>query len=253
MIALFGTLLFLISLAHAQSNPNDLVCENTAITASQWARFFETNQKFNGFFAANGTLEFKEPGFGTSVVSVPIAGALWRQYYNAENLQIGELYLPGYLFGVPQAPLVLVSRQVTNPILSGLKLCQKFVEPSAANFLNSYSELVAHGKNYMESKYFSLESATFMEVPSNEWFSFSSDSVRASSQTISRVLGNGAAHFINQIVTFYYTAITEQQATAMGWAATNVASVTSSRGLHGPRAVLPVTLLSEEQRTRVGL
>ncbi len=45
--------------AQGSGNPNDLVCDNAAIRPELWQRRFPTNYAFNGFFRADGDLEFR--------------------------------------------------------------------------------------------------------------------------------------------------------------------------------------------------
>jgi hypothetical protein len=156
-------------------------------------------------------------------------------------------------FGFPGA-LVLTSRQVSNPIFSSDMVCQTFLAPSPTNLIASYSELAAHGKGFMESKYFSLESATFLQVFSNEVFSFDSELKTAFSQTNTFVLGNGTAnHYIATSVNFRYTPITMVDANTLGWNNGDVSNVTSGRGFHAGRGAVPHTILSVAQRTQLGL
>ena len=245
-------LAFLFCLAiNAQSNPTDLVCDNVVLSASQWERKFSTSYKFNGFFKADGDIKFFT-STGQLIFAIPLDGSLWHQYQDANSHQLGDLFLSGAAFGYPGV-LILSSRQVSNPMLSGERICQTFLEPSPSNLITSYSELVAHGVGYMESKYFSLEAATYRQVFSNEIFSFDSEGKTAFSQTQTFVLGNGTAnHYIAHAASFRYTPITETEAIALGWSG-SVATVPLSRGFHVGRGAIPVGILNAEQRALLSL
>lgn len=236
----------------AQSNPSDLVCDNVAVRPSLWSSKFPTNVAFNGFFRADGNIQFFAPT-GQALFAIPLDGSLWHQYFNVNGLLVGDLFLSGAALGYPGV-LVLSSRQVSNPMFSSDSVCQKFLAPSPSNLITSYSELAAHGIGYMESKYYSLDTATFRQVFSNEIFSFDSEMKTAFSQTNTYVLGNGTAnHYIFQSVNFRYTPITETVANTLGYNSGNVANVTTTRGFHCGRGAVPVTILSDAQRTQLGL
>lgn len=247
---LFLSVLFYV-LIKAQSNPSDLVCDNVAVRQSLWQSKFPTNIAFNGFFRADGSIKFLAPT-GDVLFAIPLDNSVWRQYFDSNGFLIGDLFLAGAAFGFPSVT-VLSSRQVSNPMFSGEKVCQQFMAPSPSNLIASYSELVSHGIGYMESKYFSLETATLRQVFSNEFFSFDSEMKTAFSETNNYVLGNGNAnHYIASSVNFRYTPITQAEATALGWSG-NAVNATPSRGFHAGRGAIPVTILSVEQRTRLGL
>jgi hypothetical protein len=250
MFAIISSLLLVLVIA--DRNPSDLVCDNIAVRQSLWASKFPTNVAFNGFFRADGNIQFFNPT-GQALFALPLDNSVWHQYFNTNGLLVGDLFLSGAAFGFPGA-LVLTSRQVSNPIFSSDMVCQTFLAPSPTNLIASYSELAAHGKGFMESKYFSLESATFLQVFSNEVFSFDSELKTAFSQTNTFVLGNGTAnHYIATSVNFRYTPITMVDANTLGWNNGDVSNVTSGRGFHAGRGAVPHTILSVAQRTQLGL
>lgn len=248
MLFLGFALLFLV---HAQNN-GDLVCTNMAIQPSLWQQKYPTVVAFNGFFKATGSLAFKDSN-DNDLLKVPIVGALWNQYYDASNILIGDLFLPGYLLGAPTVPLALVSRQSSNPILSASSICQNFVTPSPANLIASYSELTPAGIGYMSSKYFSLDPPTYARVFSNEMFNFDLSLVSAWSRTFTYVLGNSSdTNYLQEAVAFKYLPITQADAVAMGWTS-NPATVNASRGFHAGRGVIPDSILTPAQKTLLGL
>jgi hypothetical protein len=243
--------LFFFCLAiRAQSNPNDLVCENSVISLRQWETKFPTNLKFNGNFKADGSITFYAPG-DVALFSINLDGSLWRQYFDANGFMIGDLYLNGAAFGFPGV-LVKSSSQVVNPMIGSLAACQKFMEPAPTNLITSYSVLESYGKGYMASRYYSPDAATLNEIFSHEQFSFSSDFQTAISTTTTINLGNAPVHFTSVIVKFRYTAITEAAAQAMGWGISNV-NATVGKGFHAGRGAIPHTILSSAQRAQLGL
>lgn len=249
MFALCFLFAFVIN---AQSmSPNDLVCENTVLSPQQWIKKFPTSYAFNGFWKADGAIEFRNSA-AQVLFAIPLDNSLWHQYQDAAGHVVGDLFLSGAAFGFPGV-LLLTSRQVSNPMFSGDAICQNFIAPSPTNLIASYSELVAHGIGYMESKYFSLEAATFNHVFSNEVFNFDLAGLTAWSQTNSYALGNGtAANYIATAVNFRYTTLTEAQAIALGWSG-DVASVPAQKGFHAGRGAIPIGILNAQQRTTLGL
>jgi hypothetical protein len=236
---------------NAQSqSPNDLVCENTVLSSQQWTKKFPTSYAFNGFWKADGAIAFSNSS--QFLFAIPLDNSLWHQYNDAAGHVVGDLFLSGAAFGFPGA-LILSSRQVSNPMFSGYAICQNFIAPSPTNLIASYSELVAHGVGYMESKYFSLEAATFNHVFSNEAFNFDLAGLTAWSQTYTYVLGNGTANnYIATAVNFRYSPLTEAQAIALGWSG-DVASVPAQKGFHAGRGAIPIGILNAQQRTILDL
>jgi len=232
-------------------SPTDLKCDNVAISAALWQRQFPTNYAFNGFFQADGILRILDPT-GNTVFSLPLSGCVWHQYFSNTGYLVGDLFLPGFFVGSPD-PLVLTSRQTSNPMLGQDKVCQNFIFPSPPNLIASYSELVAHGVGYMESKYFSLDPATYKQVFSNEFFNFDSAMQTAFSETNNNLLGVGhAAHYIYQAVNFRYTPINETQAIALGYNQ-NVAVFNSTRGVTAGRGAIPIEVIPAGHRKRFNL
>lgn len=246
-----ASLFIVLSLVSAQGgNPNDYVCDNVVISPSQWERNFPVSYQFNGFWRADGSIKFLTAN-NDVLFAVPLNGSIWHQYHDQAGHLIGDLFLEAAAFGFPGLKL-LTSRQVTNPMLGRNVICQKFLTPSPSNLIASYSELVGHGKNYMDSKYFSLENATLGYVFSNEQFSFSLDAQTAISRTATVLLGNGDAHFVFQEVNFRYTRLTEAQALALGWSG-DAASVPAGKGFALGRGAAPIAILNANQRAQLGL
>lgn len=248
MLLLLGFLF--VTVLKAQSNPTDLVCDNVVIQPSQWASKFATSYGFTGFFRADGSIRFHLPDY-TVLFTINLNNSVWHQYFSPAGYMIGDLHLSAAAFGMPGIT-VLTSRQVSNPMFAGSAICQKFLAPSPQELIDSYSELVAHGKGYMESKYFSLDAATFKEVTHNEFFRFDPGSANTAF-SMTNTFSVGPLGFVSQSVNFRYTRITQEEATALGWSANPATVPASSRGLRLGRGACPVTLLSAEQRQQVGL
>jgi len=138
---LFFIVLLSFSLfANSQSsNPNDLRCDNVAVSSALWQSKFPTNYAFNGFFKADGKITFFDP-IGNVLFAVPLDNAIWHQYFANNGYLVGDLFLSGAPFGFPGVVL-LTSRQVSNPMFSENKVCQNFFPPSPSNLIASYSEL----------------------------------------------------------------------------------------------------------------
>jgi hypothetical protein len=232
-------------------NPNDLRCDNVAVSASLWQSKFPTNYAFNGFFKADGKMTFFDPT-GTALFTVPLDNSIWHQYFANNGYLVGDLFLSGAPFGYPGIVL-LTSRQVSNPMFSENKVCQNFLPPSPANLIASYSELEAHGVGFLESRYLSLDIATYKQIFSNEFFSFDNNLQTAFSETNNFVLGIGNNnHYIANTVSFRYTPISEAQANVLGYNA-NVASFNSTKGIISGKGSIPLEILTAEQRLRVDL
>lgn len=243
--------LFAFVLGVQSGNPDDFVCENTVMSPQQWTRKFPTSYGFNGFWKADGSIEFRNNA-AQVLFAVPLDNSVWHQYHDAAGHVIGDLFLSGASFGFPGV-LLLSSRQVSNPVFSENLICQNFIAPSPTNLIGSYSELVAHGIGYMESKYFSLDAATLGHVFSNEVFNFDLAGETAWSQTNTYTLGNGTDNnYISTAVNFRYNAINQTQAIALGWSG-DVASVPAQKGFRCGRGAIPVGILNAEQRGRIGM
>ena len=248
----FLVFLVVLGCASAQGNPNNLVCENVASRPETWQTKLATVMKFNGLFRADGDLTFYGPGRQV-LLSLNFNGSVWSQYFNANGLLIGDLFLSGAAFGVP-GYAVLTSRQVSNMMVGSERVCQKFLAPSPTDLINSYSLLEADDLGYMTSRYYSLDSATFKRIFSIEHFHFDLSMTTAFSETNTINLADGIAHFVTQTVNFNYVPITLEQANALGYNNANVASATASqKGFAFGRGAIPLSVLTPAQRALIGL
>lgn len=207
------------------SNSNSQqTCKNMVIPPKLWAEFYPAVYQYMGFNRADGYLTVYDPT-GAIVPAqylpppfvmnpMPLNGAIFHQYFNAVGQMIADLYLPGF------APIpVLVTRQVSNPILGRGTICQNFIfsllEPK---LLTSYSEITPSGNGFMSSAYYSSDPDTADQVFMSEVFSFDSLMNSSFSQTNTFSLGDDInTHYLQQTVYFRYTPITKTDAIALGY------------------------------------
>lgn len=224
-------LLFVLLLTVSALANNDLECKNVTLSSTLWERFYPTVWHYQGFSRADGYLTIYDPTgaiipaqfLPPPFTSNPLAlnACIFHQYFNSQGLLVADLFLAG-LAPIP----ILVTRQINNPVFTTDTICQNFLfsllDPS---LLVDYSEITPNpfANDFQSSAYYSKNPDTLGRVTKSEIFKFDNVDKTSWSQTNSYALGNSSAtNYLQQMVYFKYTPITEVQAVALGYNPANV-------------------------------
>ena len=211
----------LVLLANAVSPNGPQTCKNVTISPQLWQQFYPTVWHYQGFNRAQGYLTIYDPT-GAIVPAQylpppltanpsPISG-IFHQYLNGAGQNVGDLYLDGF------APIpILVTRQISNPVISRGTVCQNFIYSLVApDLLTSYSEISPspYNDDYMATIYVNQDGRTF----SDEDFKIDSVGNTSWSRTSTYALGSTLnTNYLSQTAYFKYNPITETQAIALGY------------------------------------
>lgn len=224
-------LLFVLLLVVSALANNDFICRNVTLSATRWERLYPTIWHYQGFSRADGYItiydptgaivpaQFLPPPFTSN--PAPLNGAIFHQYFNGQGFLVADLFLAG-LAPIP----ILVTRQINNPISRTDTICQNFLFSLLdSSLLVDFSEITPnpYADDFQSSAYYSQKEATLGRVTKSEIFKIDNVGITSWSQTNSYAVGNSSAtNYLQQMVYFKYTPITEIQAIALGYNPANV-------------------------------
>lgn len=253
--------LFLLSFLAASVLCNDLdpvrlSCPNTVLDPpSKWPIKYPTTNHFVGFFKATGTIFVNlQPVLGYELLPVfNVTDSLWHQYIDNNDVMWGEFYM-----NIPGAGLALVSRIRLNPLRGDCdrnSICQKFVAPSPADLIDSYSELEETGKGYTQALYYSTAPASRRWVFRSEFYHWATDFTAATNILNEMTNGNSTVHGVHTVSHFYFERTDAAGALTLGYSGANPSPFSdSTRGFHaGYGCAIPREAIPSDKWSQLGL